>query len=171
MPTGAMKSSIPPGGSIPRTPKAAARSATPSWALSLTAAIGPLIVYKFTVNKSLALLDAFPEERASELFLGEGNGTLFSRLASWMEARIDAAAAAGADVFDGIVTGVRTVLDALTLALNGSPWPVVMLVICVTAWRAAGPRVAIFTAAAMAYTALLGYWEVRWKPWRWWARR
>ncbi|WP_299843027.1 proline/glycine betaine ABC transporter permease [uncultured Roseovarius sp.] len=126
----------------------------------LTAAIGPLIVYKFTVNQSLALLDKFPEESASALFLGEGNGTLFSRLASWMEARIDGAAAAGGDVFDGIVTGVRTVLDALTLALNGSPWPVVMLVICVTAWRAAGPRVAIFTAAALAYTSLLGYWEV-----------
>ena len=126
----------------------------------LAALIGPLIVYKFTVNKSMELLDAFPEERVSEMFLGAGNGTLFSRLASWMEARIDAAAAAGGDVFDGIVTGVRTVLDALTLALNGSPWPVVMLVICVTAWRAAGPRVAIFTAASLAYIALLGYWEV-----------
>lgn len=126
----------------------------------LTALIGPLIVYKFTVNKSLALLDEFPEERSSALFLGEGNGTLFSALASWMEARIDAAAAAGGDVFDGIVAGVRAVLDALTLALNGSPWPVVMLVIAVTAWRAAGPRVAIFTVAAMAYTALLGYWAV-----------
>lgn len=126
----------------------------------LAAAIGPLIVYKFTVNASLKLLDTFPEERVSEIILGKGNGTLFSRLASWMEARIDAAAAGGGDVFDGIVAGVRAVLDALTLALNGSPWPVVMLVICVTAWRAAGPRVAIFTAAALAYTALLGYWEV-----------
>ena len=38
--------------------------------------------------------------------------------------------------------------------------PVVMLVIAVTAWRAAGPRVAIFTVAAMAYTALLGYWSL-----------
>ena len=56
--------------------------------------------------------------------------------------------------------GLRTVLDALTVALNGSPWPVVMLVICVTAWRAAGPRVAIFTAASLAYIALLGYWAV-----------
>ena len=126
----------------------------------LAAAIGPLIVYKFTVNSSMALLDEFPEEGASALFLGEGNGTLFSRLANWMEARIDAAAAAGGDFFDGIVYGVRVVLDTLTVALNGSPWPVVMLVIAVTAWRAAGPRVAIFTCAAMAYTALLGYWEV-----------
>lgn len=126
----------------------------------LTALIGPLIVYKFTANTSMALLDEFPEERSSALFLGEGNGTLYSSLAGWMEGRIDAAAAAGGDVFDGIVTGVRTVLDALTLALNSSPWPVVMLVIAVTAWRSAGPRVAIFTVAAMAYTALLGYWAV-----------
>lgn len=126
----------------------------------LTLLIGPLIVYKFTVNASFALLDAFPEQEVSAMILGDGAGTIFSNLASWMEARIDAAAAAGGDVFDGIVAGVRGVLDALTLALNGSPWPVVMLVIVVTAWRSAGPRVAIFTAAALAYTALLGYWAV-----------
>ena len=126
----------------------------------LTALTGPVVVYKFTINKSMALLEEFPEEKTSALFLGEGNGTLFSTLASWMEARIDAAAAAGGDVFDGIVAGVRAVLNALTLALNGSPWPVVMLFIAVIAWRAAGPRVGIFTLAAMAYTALLGYWSV-----------
>ena len=126
----------------------------------LVTAIGPLIVYKFTVNASLPLLDAFPEKAVSEMILGPDKGTLFSALASWMEARIDAAAAAGGDVFDGIVAGVRSVLDGLTVALIGSPWPVVMLVICVTAWRAAGPRVAIFTAASLAYIALLGYWDV-----------
>jgi glycine betaine/proline transport system permease protein len=126
----------------------------------LTAAIAPLIIYKFTVSNSLPLLEEFPERQVSEMVLGEGGGTLFGAVASWMEARIDAAANAGGDVFDGIVTGVRTVLDGLTLALNGSPWPVVMLVIAVTAYRAAGPRVAIFTIAAMAYTALLGYWAL-----------
>lgn len=126
----------------------------------LTALIGPLIVYKFTVNKSLELLDAFPEKTVSEMIIGEENGTLFSNIANWLEKQIDTAAAAGGDVFDGIVNGVRAVLDALTLALNGSPWPVVMLIIVVTAWRAAGPRVAIFTAASLAYIALLGYWEV-----------
>ncbi len=127
---------------------------------ALTALIAPLIIYKFTVNASMPLLDAFPEKDVSALFLGEDGGTLFSRLATWMEAQIDAAAVAGGDVFDGVVYGVRSVLDALTIALIGSPWPVVMLVICVTAWRAAGPRVAIFTAASLAYIALLGYWEV-----------
>lgn len=126
----------------------------------LTAAIAPLIIYKFTVNASLALLDEFPEDSVSAIFLGQDGGTLFSFIATWMEDRIDAAAAAGGDVFDGIVLGVRSVLDALTLALNGSPWPVVMLVIVVTAWRAAGPRVAIFTAASLAYIAFLGYWSI-----------
>lgn len=126
----------------------------------LVAAIAPLIVYKFTVNVTFALLETFPEEEVSRLILGDGSGTLFSELAGWLEARIDAAALAGGDVFDGVVAGVRTVLDGLTLTLNGSPWPVVMLIICVTAWRSAGPRVAIFTASSLAYIALLGYWSV-----------
>ena len=103
----------------------------------LAALIGPLIVYKFTMNASMELLDHFPEEKVSAMFLGEGNGTLFSNLATWMEAKIDAAATSGGDFFDGIVAGVRSVLNVLTLALNGSPWPVVMLVITVIAWRIA----------------------------------
>lgn len=126
----------------------------------LTAAIAPLIIYKFTIANSLEFLDEFPEDWVSSLFLGAEGGTLFSAIASWMEARIDAAATAGGDVFDGIVSGVRSVLDALTVALNGSPWPVVMLVIIVTAWRAAGPRVAVFTTASLAYLAFLGYWSI-----------
>lgn len=126
----------------------------------LVFSIAPLIIYRFTVNVSLPLLDDFPEARVSSIFLGNDGGTLFSFIAGWLETRIDNAAIAGGDVFDGVVLGVRTVLDALTLALIGSPWPVVMLIICVTAWRSAGPRVAIFTAAALCYIAFLGYWAI-----------
>ncbi len=127
---------------------------------ALVAAIAPLTVYKFTVASPWEALNSFPEKPISHGILGVDDETLFTRLATWLEAKIDAAAVAGADVFDGVTAGVRSVLDALTLALNGTPWPVVMIVICVTAWRAAGPRVAIFTAAALAYIALLGYWEI-----------
>ncbi len=126
----------------------------------LTAAIGPLIVYKFTVNQSMALLDAFPEDKVSAVFTGDENVTIYSAVSSWLEGKIDAAADAWGDVFDGIVYGVRVVLDSLAVALIESPWPVVMLVICVTAWRAAGPRVAIFTAACLAYTAMFGFWDL-----------
>ena len=122
--------------------------------------IAPLTIYKFTVASPLEMLNTFPEKAVSALFLEEEGDTLFGAVATWLEARIDEAAVAGAGAFDSITAGVRSVLDALTVALIGTPWPVVMVVICVTAWRSAGPRVAIFTAAALAYIALLGYWEI-----------
>ena len=126
----------------------------------LVALIAPLTIYKFTVDSPWETLNAFPEKQVSAQFLDEPNTTFFTELAGWLEDRIDAAAVAGAGAFDSITAGVRSVLDTLGLALIGTPWPVVMVVICVVAWRAAGPRVAIFTAGALAYIALLGYWEI-----------
>ncbi|MEO1471606.1 MAG: ABC transporter permease subunit, partial [Pseudomonadota bacterium] len=128
--------------------------------LALIAAIAPLTIYKFTVASPIETLNTFPEREISSVFLSTEGETLYSVFASWLEARIDAAAIAGAGAFDSVTAGVRSVLDALTIALNGTPWPVVMTVICVVAFRAAGPRVAIFTAASLAYIALLGYWEI-----------
>ena len=129
-------------------------------AAALVAAVAPLTIYKFTVASPIAALSAFPEAEISFAFLNEEGATFYSKLATWLEARIDAAAAAGAGAFDAVTAGVRSVLNAMTIGLIGTPWPVVMTVICVTAWRAAGPRVAVFTAAALAYIALLGFWEV-----------
>ncbi len=126
----------------------------------LVVLIGPLTIYKFTVDSPLEVLNEFPEKQVSSVFIDSDKATLFTELASWLEQKIDNAAIAGAGAFDGITAGVRWVLDALGLALIGTPWPVVMLVICVVAWRAAGPRVAIFTAASLAYIALLGYWAI-----------
>lgn len=117
--------------------------------IGLILAIAPLTIYKFTVSSPLEVLNEFP-----------ANKDHYTGAASWLEAQIDAMAISGAGAFDSIVAGVRSVLDALTIALIGTPWPVVMVVICVIAWRAAGPRVAIFTAACLAYIALLGYWEI-----------
>ncbi len=126
----------------------------------LLLAIAPLTIYKFTVDSPLEVLNAFPEKAISHQILGMANETLYTQSANWLEGRIDAAAQGGAGAFDSITAGVRSVLEALTIALIGTPWPVVMVVICVVAWRSAGPRVAIFTASALAYIALLGYWEI-----------
>ena len=115
----------------------------------LMVAVAPLTVYKFTATAPPVTLSEFPAERAN-----------FSATAGWIEARIDAAAIAGSGTFDSMVSGVRAVLNALTITLIGTPWPVVMLVICVVAWRAAGPRVAVFTAASIGYIAYFGYWEL-----------
>lgn len=126
----------------------------------LTAAIGPLTVYAFTVSGTPDALSSFPVNGISSALFADPGTTFFSSTAAWLDARIDATALAWAGVFDSITYGVNSILVTLTVALTGTPWPVVMLVICVTAWRTAGPRMAIFTAAALLYIALYGYWDV-----------
>ncbi|MEM9853579.1 MAG: ABC transporter permease subunit [Pseudomonadota bacterium] len=117
--------------------------------LALGLVIVPLTVYRFTVEGVPEWMAEFP-----------ANPDTYSVSARWLEGVIDDAARNGAGAFDGIVLLVRQVLDAISLALIGTPWPVVMTVIIVVGWRSAGPRVAIFTAAALAYIAFLGYWEI-----------
>ena len=109
----------------------------------------PLTVYRFTVDGVAEWITTFP-----------ANSDHYTGLARWLENGIDQAASSGSGTFQGIVIGVRQVLDAISVALIGTPWAVVMAVIVIFAWRAAGPRVAIFTAAALAYIAFLGYWEI-----------
>ena len=114
----------------------------------LALAIVPLTIYRFTASKPEAWVTGFP-----------ANKNIFNSVAGWLENGFDDLAESGADVFNGITWGIRTILDGLEVLLVGTPWPVVMLVIVVTAWRIAGPRVAVFTVAALAYLAVLGYWD------------
>lgn len=109
----------------------------------------PLTVYRFTIEQIPEWIAEFP-----------ANPDVYSGTARWLEDVIDNAARNGAGTFDGIVLVVRQVLDTISLALMGTPWIVVMAVIVVVGWRAAGPRVAIFTCGALAYIAFLGYWEI-----------
>ena len=114
----------------------------------LTLVIFPLTLYRFTVSKPAEYLVTFPS-----------NKEIYNTTATWLEEKFDQVAISGANVFDGITDAIRTLLDGLEVILVGTPWPVVMLVIVVLAWRLAGPRVAIFTIAALAYLAMLGFWE------------
>lgn len=109
----------------------------------------PLTVYRFTVQGINEWITEFP-----------ANPDHYSDLARWLEGVIDRAATNGAGTFEGIVLVVRQILDTISLALIGTPWLVVMAVIVIFAWRAAGPRVAIFTAASLAYIAFLGFWAI-----------
>ena len=121
----------------------------------------PLIIYKFTIDASLYAVDSFPEKPRSRRSFWAKDGGTSSRRSGLVAGGPDRRrGSAGGDVFDGIVPASARCSTALTLALNGSPWPVVMLIIAVTP-AVPGPRVAIFTVAAMAYIALLGYWAHR----------
>lgn len=129
----------------------------------LMVAIWPLTLFRFTV--------ADPDGKLSGMTNGFLGGRLpitefpvgkeyFAVLARKGDAGFDWLANNFSDVFDGITKGIRTVLDGLEIILIDTPWPVVMVVIVVMAFRLAGIRVAIFTAASLLYLAFMGLWEI-----------
>lgn len=126
-------------------------------------AVWPLTLIRFTVAK--------PEDFVSTLtggLLGERvtitefpvGREYFSILAKKGDAGFDWLANNFGDVFDGVTASIRWVLDGLEVLLIQTPWPVVMFVTVVMALRLAGARVAIFTAASLAYLAFMGLWEL-----------
>lgn len=126
-------------------------------------AIWPLTLIRFTVAK--------PEEFVASLTGGLLGDKLtitefpvgkeyFAILAKKGDAGFDWLANNFGDVFDGVTAGIRWVLDGLEILLIQTPWPVVMFVTVIMALRLAGPRVAIFTAASLAYLAFMGLWEL-----------
>ena len=119
----------------------------------LFAAIVPLTLYRFTVGRITPglepFLSGFPVAK-SEYYVP---------VANWLDGIFDWLSIEGAGVFDGIVTVITIILDGLETVFVDTPWPVVMTIIVVAAWRLAGPRVAIFTVAALTYLGLLGLWE------------
>ena len=108
----------------------------------------PITTYRFGFANAPEWLKVFPADRAWNV-----------NVSNMVDGFIEWFTRYGEVFFDSIRNGVQVMLDALEVALVGTPWPVTMLLIVVLAWRLAGVRVAIFTAAALAYLALLGFWE------------
>ena len=133
------------------------------WGIVLIICILPLTLLRYTVTKADDLLSSLTGG-----FLGKTipisefpvNREYFSPLAAWGDQGFDWLAFRFGNVFDGITFGIRTVLDWIEILLIGTPWPVVMVVIVVAALRLAGIRVAIFTAASLAYLSMMGLWEI-----------
>ena len=123
------------------------------FSLLMWLAIVPLTLYRFTVARIAPMFEpytqGFPVEKSQ----------FFSPLAIWLEGGFDWLSLHGSGAFDKVVFSVRAVLDGLETIFVDTPWPVVMTVIVVVAWRLAGPRIAIFTVASLAYLGLLGMWE------------
>jgi len=126
-------------------------------------AIWPLTILRFTVAK--------PNEAAARVvggLLGESvpieefpvGREYFAYLSLKGDEGFDWLANNFGDVFDGVTACIRWVVSSLETVLIQTPWPVVMFVTVVMALRLAGPRVAIFTAASLAYLAFMGLWEL-----------
>ena len=116
-------------------------------------AIVPLTLYRFTVGKVDPGLEPYVAGVPIE------KGSYYAPVSDWLDSGFDWLSIEGAGVFDGVVAAISAVVGALETVLVAAPWPVVMTVIIVLAWRLAGPRVAVFTGAALAYLALFGLWE------------
>ena len=117
-------------------------------AAALVVLIYPLTIYRFSVTDPPGWLVSFPSD-----------DNLRATAARAIDAGFDWLSVAGEGAFDTLTTGIRILLDTLELALVATPWPVVMIAITAIAYLLAGVRVAIFTAAALAYLALFGFWE------------
>ena len=147
---------------VPSTPSGT-NTTTAAFGALLLLAIWPLTLFRFTVTNPDKKIGAFMES----IFGGSFTVTefpvkkeYFAPLASWLDGGFDWLAANFGNVFDGITWAIRSVLDGLEIILIDTPWPVVMIVIVVMAFRLAGPRVAIFTAASLLYLAFMGLWEI-----------
>ena len=129
----------------------------------LMIAIWPLTLFRFTVSdpdgKLSALTGGFIGDKITITEFPVGR-EYFAALAKKGDAGFDWLAENFSHVFEGITRVIRAVLDALEIILIQTPWPVVMIVIIVMAFRLAGIRVAIFTAASLMYLAFMGLWEM-----------
>ena len=112
------------------------------------AVVYPIALYGFTATEPVPFLRTFPAEKI-----------YYQQLASSIDRVFDLAATEFGFFFRSIAQGIRFILDGLEVIFVQTPWPVVMVVIAIFAWRLAGSRVAVFTVVALAYIALLGFWE------------
>ena len=113
-----------------------------------TASTYGLASYRFTAGSIPSWLETFPASR-----------DVRKSVATWVDQAFQWMTESGTGFFIGITNGIRLLLDAMETLLVATPWPIVMTVIVLLALRVAGPRVAMFTAAALAYLSLLGFWE------------
>jgi len=133
------------------------------WGGVLFIAILPLTLMRFTVSNIDARLASLTNGVLGEkitLTAFPVGREYFAALSIRGDRGFDWLANKFGGVFDGITFAIRTVLDGIEVVLIQTPWPVVMLVVTVMAFRLAGVRVAIFTAAALAYLAFMGLWEI-----------
>ncbi len=103
---------------------------------------------KFGFPNQIAALDGFPTDPSVQ-----------SSAATTIKTWLNESAVNSEWFFDGLVVGIRTVLDALETLFVETPWPVMGGFVILLTGLAAGWRAAIFTAAALAYLGYLGFWD------------
>jgi len=79
--------------------------------------------------------------------------------AIWLDGAISSLSQSIRPLALGVTRGLDWALGLLETGLTQTPWPIVGAITLALAWQLADIRVAIFTFVALAYLALLGFWE------------
>ncbi len=116
--------------------------------LILVIAIYPLTIYRFSAPEVHQFIEKFPAIRVIKLETARA----MDNLVDWMIIHMEG-------FFDSITIGIRAVLNFLEAIFVATPWPVMFLLIVLSAWRVAGPRVALFSGVSLLYVGVFGFWE------------
>ena len=129
---------------------AAGRIRALSAALGTLAALGlvAVSVWRYGIQAAPEYLRIFPAPK----IIQRATAKSIDDAVDWMVLKFEA-------FFASITAGLREVLNLIEALFIGIPWPVAVVLIVVLSWRAAGWRVGLFSAVALAYLGLFGYWE------------
>jgi len=116
--------------------------------VALLSFVYPLVAYRFTSPVPVKYIVTFPTTREIPRAVADA----IDHTVDWMILHFE-------EFFTAITNVVRTILNFLELVFVGTPWPVTTLLLLLVAWRAAGWKVTVFTAAALAYLGLFGFWD------------
>ncbi len=104
-------------------------------------------LYRFIVG-DIRFLNTFPADKAIQRNFADS----IEQTVAWLVTNFGSA-------FDAITAAIRGILNFLDTVFIGTPWPVTGFLFILIAWRTTGIRIAVFTAASLAYIALFGYWD------------
>jgi len=108
-----------------------------------------LVMYRILDSAPIDLVTTFPAQKD----LLSATITSIDGLVGWMTVTF-------AQFFDSLTAMMRSVLAAIEAIFVATPWPVVGGAIILLGYYRGGPRLAILTAAALAYLGVFGLWEM-----------
>ncbi len=116
-------------------------------ALALTLLVIPIAALRFD-GYGTAILTSMPVDQRWH-----------TDAAIWLDGAISSLSQSIRPLALGVTRGLDWALDLLETGLTQTPWPIVGAITLALAWQFAGIRVAIYTFVALAFLALLGFWE------------
>lgn len=107
-----------------------------------------LLVYRFSVPDVASYILKFPTDRDIAL-----------RSARAIDEFVLTLTVEFGAFFDAVTAIMRSILKGLKSLFIGTPWPIMAVLMLLASWRAGGIRVALFTAAAILYLGMFGFWD------------